>query len=356
MVSLRQFDRQISLTVVPPFGPGIRVNPPTSFVLAGGAPLIPQLRITFEVRKTITPEPSTAQIEVFNLGTISRDRVSGVIRRVIDFSQEFAFIDGRLITGSSLVPGGTAEKVSRVAGIAYVKLEAGYNGARSQLWSGNGDRVTSRRERVDWVTAISGGDGKLGITQGVSNRSFGAGTPAVVVADYLRTVMGLGTGTVLKPGNPLLPASLQTYVLGRPFVSTGRARDELTALLTLISAAEQENLGQVFPRALEWFVDDGDLFILGPGAVLPLPPVRVSPLPDPTALRLLSTPRRTENDGLEIYTLLAPSLRPGRAVQLLSLEAAGAYRVEEVSHRGDNRGGEFTSTARLRNLAPLPFL
>lgn len=357
MVNLRQFDRQCAVTVIPPFGPGILVNPPTSFTLVAGKPLRPQLRVSFRVRKTITDEPNTATISLFNLGKINRDRIAGVIRRVADISSLSATIDGRLITGSDLVPGGQAIITSQVSGVAYVALEAGYNGARSQLWTGNGDRVDSMRNRTTWVTRIEGSDSKVGLTQGVANKTFAAGTPALVVADYLRKVMGLGVGTQLVPGlSPSIPLALRQYTFARPYTSVGRARDELTALLTLISAAEQENRGQVFPRAFEWFVDDGDLYILGAGATLPLPPVRVTPLDDPTGIRLLSAPRRIENNGLEVRCLLAPSIRPAVAVQVLSGEAAGSYRCEEVEHEGDNRGGSFVSVARLRNLAPLPFL
>lgn len=337
MVSLRQFDRAVSLEVVPPTGTGILVNP--DFSVVAGIPIRPQLRVKFKVSKSISADPNRAAIKVWNLSKQSRDRAAGVVRRTIDFSSEFAFIDGRLIEGADL-GGGTAESVTTAGGLAYVKLSAGYNRAPSVIFEGSSSALDSSRDRVDWITEIAAGDGELGTQKGVANKSFGAGTVLVEVLAYLKKTMGFAIGgTALSLANATLPPGILNTTFFAGFAAVGRARDIFDALILSADA--------------QWFVDDGELWIVARDTgVLPGPPVTLSSLPDPTAARLLGKPRRLESDGVQVRALLNPSIRLGRQVILVSGELAGQYRCESLEHDGDNRAGKFTTTAELRSLVP----
>lgn len=336
VASLRQFDRACSLEVIPPTGVGILVNP--DFSVVAGIPIRPQLRVAFTVKKSITAEPNSASIKVWNLSKQSRDRAAGVVRRTVDFSKEFAFIDGRLIEGAAV--GGTTELVTTAAGLAYVKLSAGYNRAPSVIFEGSSSALNSRRQRVDWFTEIEAGDGELGMQKGQANRVFAGPAQLVDVLNYLKETMGLKVGgTTLSIANQTLPPGILNSTFFSGFAAVGRARDIFDALISTANA--------------QWFVNDGELWIVERDTgVLPGPPVRLSPAPDPSAARLLSKPRRLESDGVEVLALLNPSIRPGHAVTLVSGELSGQYRCESLEHRGDNRKGTFTTLAQLRSLTP----
>lgn len=330
VTTARQLGRSAQLEVVPPTGPGIFVNR-----LQPILPNIPgpkQLRIRFKVEKSITPEPQKCQVVVHNLGQRSRDKIAGVVRRTLDFSDDFLFIDGRLIEGKDL--GGTAQFVTTANGIAYIKLAAGYSGVPSVIFEGSSSALESVHKGQDWLTTIQAGDGQFGMEKGIANKSFESGTPLATVAEYLIKTMGLFPGLPFSPAT--VPAVMFSTVFPRGFVASGRAREVLSALMLSVSVV--------------WFVEDGEAYFIDKLGSLPAPPVRLSALPDPTAAQLLSKPRRLESDGVEVVMLLNPAVRIGREAIIISKALAGQYRVESLIHEGDNRAGKFITTAQLRNL------
>ena len=338
-LALRQFDRAAQLTVIPPDGPGILVNP--DFSVVAGVPIRPQLRIAFKVEKSLSPEPNTASIKVWNLSKQSRDRAAGVVRRTIDFSKPFRFIDERLET-QLITLGGSAELITTANGLSYVKLSAGYGAAPAVIFEGNSSSLLSEHRGTDWITEIVANDGGLGTQKGIANKAFESGTPLVEVLKYLVRTMGLVQGTPLVVGSPTLPVGVaNTVPFVNGFVACGRARDVFSALLLSVD--------------VEWFVDDGEVFLLDKDQTLPQPPVVVSAERDVQGLQLLSKPRRLESDGVEIRSLLAPPLRLGRRVTVVSGELAGDYRLESLQAVGDNRRARFATTAQLRSLSPVPF-
>lgn len=346
VANVRQFHRGASLTVIPPTGVGIFVNP-LILPVAPGIPNPPQIRIQFSIEKTLSTTPPKATIRVYNMSKLSRDRAAAAVKRTVDFSRAWLLTpDDRLVSGASL--GGSSELVTLASGDSYVKLEAGYGGSLSTIFEGNTTRVLSEQRGTDWVTTIEAEDGGLSNKNAVATATFDPGQTALDIVKHVVRTMGYLGGSI--PALP--PPKLALFPLTYGWTIVDRARDVLDEILK--------------PLDLEWWVDDGELWIVDSGtkdpltgeeiippSTLPGAPVRVSSIPDPTAIQLLETPKRTESDGIMIRCLLSPTIRVGRSVMIVSLELAGLYRCEVVEHQGDNRGGAFETTAYLRTLTPL---
>lgn len=289
------------------------------------------LRVDFRVTKTSTLEASTAEIGITGLSQRTRDRISGITRRVVDFSNEFVFQNGRMITGADL--GGSAELVNRNLGFPHVRLEAGWDGASFQVFEGGVINVRTRRFGTDRITRIECGDGVAGQQRGHANRVFSPGTPLFPVVDYLRRTMGAGRGN-------LTPARLSAVAGDRvnfseAFVCTGLSRDLFGMLFRLLE--------------VDAFIDDGELYMVRRGETLPGDPVKLA-----IGSGLLESPIRLEDDRVAVVARFHPGLRPGAAVVLASREVKGSYRVERVQHEGSSRGGGLRSMAELQDMSTVP--
>lgn len=323
MIAPFHFDRTVRVSITPANGrPGILVNPVA--LPAGGGFGPPQLRVMFEVERSIDTEPNSARVTVVNLGEQSRNNAAGVVRRRVDFSNEFAFIDGRLIEGAAL-GGGVVELVETSAGFGYMRLEAGYDGVASTIFEGGTTRLESRHEGTEWLTEVTAGDGETSLTTAVANKSFPDGTPALAIVAYLVRTMGLTPAGLATPP-PELAAAVSSGA-----VCIGRARDCLDALLTGLRVT--------------WWVDSGEFWAVGESGVLPVPPLPV--------VLALERPRTLEGGVVEVRLPLTPAARPGIPAALALPTLQGAYRVNRVTHRGDNRGGRYDTTLELVDLSPV---
>lgn len=334
MVSARQFNRGIRITVIPPLPVGGTVSPPVVInpippLPAGKGP--PQIHVRFSVSSSLTPEPQRAAIDAWNLQKLTRDSIAGASRRVTRWADNvvapFVKVDGRFRPGDPIVTDTTS-------GVAHVTLEAGYDGNLSRIFAGTCSPVRNRRVGgVDWITSMIAGDSELSMTQGVASQTFAPGTPAAAVVTYLASVMGLTVAPTVAFG------TLGGFLLKSGLVAVGRARDGLRDLL---GAA-----------GLSWWVEDGVLYILGDGEFVPGLPVFTSPEDVPGAHQLLESPMPLDDGGVRVKMQLAPEVRPGHQLLIASSEVAGAYRIEHTTHTGDNRSGPFTTEAIVRSQNPL---
>ena len=328
----RIFGRVATLEVVPPLLPGIRIETRASR----------GLRFQFSVLKTMDPAPSTASMTVYNLAKSTRELITGVSSRTIDISNVNG-LDGltpaqRVLAGI----GRPAVQITHASGGAYVRLSAGYErGNRaSQIFEGATTTADNRWSGSTWTTTLTCGDGQAGTDSGIACRAFESGTPLLVVVRYLRRTMGLGVGnSEFAITLPSVSGDRNTFPDG--FVAVGKAADILTELFKL--------------QDIDWFVDDGDLFIRdGRGEVPTANPGVFVPVVLDVGHGLLERPRRLEDGRYELVSLLNPNLRlAGRAI-VLSGEAAGNYRIEQVMHSGDTHGGDFRTVAEVRSIATIP--
>jgi hypothetical protein len=326
-----QYDRGVRLTVVPPQDLTGAVRPVLTFnprPPAYGQPSAPQMSIGFVVQRSLTPSPATAQIRILNLSKTSRDSIAGIVRSIATWRPSAAVVN----VDGVLRPGGT-EVTSTLAGMAAVRLEAGWGGALESLFVGTATRVHSRRQGPDWVTEIEATDGGFQIHKAVAYRPFPPKTPAGAVLAYLAETLGLG----LAQTQGL--TSLQAFSLVAGLHCQGDAWRGIQEMCA--------------PLRLTCWIEDGQIWILGDGESLPGQALVVSPEKIPGAIRLYREPEPIDESGLRIECALASDLRCGHLVTLASSEQRGVYRVEAVEHRGESRGGPFGSAAVIRDPTPI---
>lgn len=259
---------------------------------------VTDLRFAFEAKKSLGKEPNTLKITITNLSEQSR-----------------AALQGRTLR---------------------VTVSAGYEGTEGVLFVGDSRHVDSRPEGADWTTVIQCGDGERGYKHGRVSESFRAGVPVTSVLQKVADGMQLDSTQVVGVDG----LRGRQYVKG--YVAHGRASRELDKIL--------KGFGY------EWSIQDGKLQVLRPdtstaetvvvldaGSGLIGSPTLNTPSPtqhlDPFTNRVVSSGGRPT---LKAKSLLQPSIRPGRRVEIDSVVGIrGTFRVTEVTHTGDTAGGNW---------------
>ncbi len=327
MAAVLQYDRGARLTILPPQDLGGPVALPLTFnprPPVQGQAAEPQLTIDFSISKSLTPAPNGGTIRIYNLAQRSRDTIAGVVRSIASWRPKEAVVkvDGVLRAGGS-------EVTSQLAGMAGVILEAGWSGALQRVIAGTATNVRSYRQGTDRITEIQVTDGGFQLTRAVAARTFPPGTPALAVVEYLATTLGLG----LAPTQGL--AALGGFTLVAGLAAYGDCQQGIQDCCDALQ--------------LQWWVEDGLVWILGDGESLPGQPLVVSPELIPGAIRLYREPEPVDGQGLRLECALAPEMRCGHLVVVAASEQRGTYRVEAVQHGGRNVGGPFGSTAVVRD-------
>ena len=326
-----QFGTVAQVEVIPPFGNGVIVNPD----LTG---LAQQLRVDYTVTKGVG-QPGVCQVRAYNLKEESRNRWAGITRRIIDFSDEFAFLDGRLVTGADL--GGVSE-VSTANGFGALRLSVRYSGTATtaNLFEGTATRVQSQHRRHTWITDIEGGDGVMQSSSAIADKFWRSTVSMPEVIDYLvKRVMATTLATTLPP-------ALAGYKFQGGWDATNYyATDLLDQIVELPGVNSQ------------WWWDDGAVYITEKNTPLPTAPIVVSPQGGNGTYRMLSKPRAVEGGDVEVELLNTPQLRVGSPVTVLATKLGGTYFCRSFVHRGSNRGTRVCKTIpRLGSIGVVGFL
>jgi hypothetical protein len=118
------------------------------------------LRFTFKVQRSLSKEPNTAEISIWNLNAQTR----------------------ALLQELNL----------------HTVLEAGYVGSRAVIFSGELEYGSPGRDGTDWISTLQSADGGQQISQARVNLSFGGGTGVGTVLLRLAEELGLGLGNVAE--------------------------------------------------------------------------------------------------------------------------------------------------------------
>lgn len=328
MVAIRQYDRGVRVTVFPPqdlAGPSrvpIVVNARTPVQGVVGEP---QIHVQATVQRSLGPSPGTATIRLYNLAQTTRDTISGVVRSLARWRPvaPVVQVDGLLRAGGQ-------ETTSVLAGMAALRLDAGWSGALETIFLGTVIRPPRHyRQGPLRVTELQCSDGGFGEAVAVPSRAFPPQTTAVAILEYLAEVLGV---TVAQTQGL---TALQGFKLAQPVTIFGDAPQGITDLCE--------------PLRLTWWVELGVLYVLGEGESLPGQAVVVTPREIPGAIRLYQEPEPADDGALRITSALASSIRCGHLVTVAATEQRGTYRVESVSHQVDNRAGGFATQATIRD-------
>ena len=307
--------------------------------------------LSFECTRAMTAEPAIATVTAHNLPA----EVLGIFEAAQ--TKKSDDYDGLLIDlglqTEQVDPSGSD---ALEAGFLIVEVEAGFDGAMSRVFYCIGARVDSSSDSDDVtiVSTIRATENLDGALLGLPLRAFETGSTLFELVDYLRQIAGLGAGNLSYAS---LTAILGESRLDSPYiVSGGQALAHLTNVL------------QYLP--MRWFIDDREIWICGRDG-MPSPTNALPWIADGPAIQLepiIGRPTKSDGGFVEVACMLCPRVLPGRIVALtpggLALSSQGlspaasqvrramvppgAYRCEEVMHRGDTRGGEYRTTMKLR--------
>lgn len=244
-----------------------------------------ELRVSFEVERSLLRSPNKAQIAIYNLAAPT--------------------------VGEINQPG------------AVVQLIAGYRETAEVIFRGDLQRIEVTRDGADLVSAIIARDGGIAWTRGISAGLSGNDLSLSGAVQRLATAMEL-----------TVPAATRTALSGR----------RLRRAMALHGQGARALDTMLRSNGYEWSIQDGSLQVLAVGGALPDRAVILS-----SQTGLVESPVQAERGrGWVAKSLLQPKIAPGRAVMLQSERATGTYRVQRVVHRGDtHQAGVWNSEMEL---------
>lgn len=240
---------------------------------------IEQLRVAFEIDKTINEKPNPAKIQIWNL---NRDHINQLL------SQDYK----------------------------KVALSVGYGELR-QIYVGDITKTRIQREGLDFVLTLECSDGHQAYTQSRAKTTLKAGaTDKQIVEELQKTMPKVQTGAIDIPNQRKLP---------RGRVLNGNSRDILTKIACNNNA--------------DWSIQDGALIFLPKDKVLNDDAVLISQdtgminAPEQTDEGLELT--CLLNPALQIGGLVK--------VESIIDYFNGEYKIIKLAHSGDGIGGDWHS-------------
>lgn len=255
-------------------------------LLIDGAGEDQPLDIEFSVDKSVSREPNTVSISVYNLNRTHRDQL---------------------------------RSSSRVG----VRLEAGYRstGELTTIFDGDLRDVENIRDGRNVKTVIEGEDGGNAYREGRVQLAFNPGTSVVDVLRRTVGAMGIGEGN-LREVTDLEVNGSSTYPRGTAV--SGSARGAVDRLVRSCGCT--------------WSIQDGNFQLRRRGEPLRSTAIVLSPetglLESPTR----SKPERGRPRLVNAKCLMLPGLYPGRVVLLRSSELEAQLSIRKVRFGGSTFG------------------
>ena len=240
---------------------------------------ITQLRVAFEIDKTINEKPNPAKIQVWNL---NRNHINKLL------SQDYK----------------------------KAALSVGYNELR-QIYSGDITKVRIQRDGLDFVLTLECSDGHVANTQSRAKTTLKAGaTDKQIVEEIQKTMPKVQAGAIDIPNKRQLP---------RGRVLNGDSRE-------ILNRVARNNMA-------DWSIQDGSLVFLPKDKVLSDDAVLISQdtgminAPEQTDDGLEIT--CLLNPALQIGGLIK--------LESIIEYFNGEYKVVKLAHSGDGMGGDWHS-------------
>jgi hypothetical protein len=280
------FDRRVKLVIAAPISNDF-------LTVSAQVTTIDALRVAFKITKTLSKDPNSAEIKVYNLSQATR----------------------------SALPGKGAK----------ILLHAGYAQTIEQIFLGDARLIQHKREGSDWITTIECGDGERAAKFARISESFAGGVPAKAVVDKIVKATGLEVG------------NLGTVSAGM----TGQYTQGYTAHGGALKELEKA----IQSAGYELSVQDGELQALKEGETTT---ETVVVLDKDSGLvgspEMGSSSKKGAKPFLSVKSLLQPILKPGRKVRVKSAQFAGDFKAVKVEHEGDTNGGNWYTMLELQAL------
>lgn len=280
----RQYKRVYNLTIVP---------------TDGEARVISDLRVNFEITKSVLSFPNLCKLVIYNPNEETKSALQKKFTKII--------------------------------------LNVGYEGDVRLLFKGEVRNVFQMKTGVDRLITVYAGDGERDWQNATFNKTFTENVAiSSAIEEVLKTFKEVTIGTI--NGLPQVADKLRGQTL------SGSSKDILDQF------ADE--------YGFDWSIQDGEVVITpiespleGDEAVL-----------INAATGMLGSPTVTEI-GADVSTLLNPRLLPNRAFKIESVnsdiqlgnlffrnvkrtDAEGVYKIQEVTFKGDSREGDWVSSVK----------
>lgn len=284
----RQFKRAYDLTIIP---------------VSGESRVIRELKIRFEITKSVLSFPNLAKLVIFNPSKATIDALEGKFTKVI--------------------------------------LNAGYEGNIRLLFKGEVRNAFQGKTSTDRTITVFAGDGQRDWQNASFNKTFTENVSiSAAIDEVLKTFKDSVIGAL--EGIPTIADKLRGQTL------SGSSKDIMDQF------ADE--------YGFTWSIQDGEV-ITTPDAQ-PLEGTEAVLVTSATGM--IGSPIVTEI-GADVTTLLNPRLFPNSAFKIESVNAdiqlgnlffrniprsnaEGTYKIQEVSFRGDSREGDWLSSVKGRVL------
>lgn len=247
------------------------------------------LRICFSIKKTLTKEPNTLDLKIYNLSKSTRSAM-------------------------------------KKAG-AKITVTAGYQNEFGMIFAGDARTVDHTHDQAEWVTHIQCGDGELAYRFARCSGSFASGTSIKDVIRHAVKSLGVNSGNLEDAlQSAKFRANLSQFIHG--YTAHGKASGELDKLLR--------------SAGLTWSIQNGALQVLQGTAPAKGAAILLSP-----STGLIGSPDHgtPEKIGLppvlKVKSLLRPAARCGGVIEIHSEDVNGQFRVNQLEHTGDSANGDW---------------
>lgn len=288
----RQYKREYALTIIP---------------IDEEAIVIRNLRINFEIRKSVISAPNLAKVTLFNLSQKTLSSIQKKFTKVI--------------------------------------LNVGYGNDLKMLYKGEIRNVFQSRNGVDTLTTFYAGDGERAWQNASLNKTYDKTvSPDIVIKDIIKTFINVDPS--LASGSIETISNISDKLLGQTL--SGSSKDILNTF------ADE--------YGFDWSIDDGKINVINTDSYLKANEAVLIT----NSTGMINSPILTEI-GVDVTTLLNPRLIPnnlfkiesiGADVQMGNLffrnikrtKAEGIYKIQETIFKGDNYGGVWLSSVKGRSL------
>lgn len=256
--------------------------------------------ISFEAEKNSESTPNPCKITIANLNNDSR-----------------TFIERRIEkTDSSGVKTIIVPSVELQVGYGEVKNKSGQMVKKYEtIYRGNiGRAYTGEKTGPDLMTNIECGDGQQAYKEATIEKSYAPGTSLKDVITDTAASFGKTVAAIKDVGEKSFKNGLSL---------SGLSRDVMDRL---VGGSE-----------LEWSIQDDAVQVVGQSSSVGDRVVKIS-----QESGLIGSPSKGDK-GIKVRSLLQPKLKPGSVFNLVSRDLKGDFRVRKITHKGDNKAGDFFS-------------
>jgi hypothetical protein len=330
MSARRQYKRSVNVT----WGAASEVKPAELEVPAFN-PSIGNLdddgvRISFDATRTLAGEPDRAKVELWNLAKSTAASIAADHEKLI--------ANQKAVINSGLFDELLTSALSELQDSHVVQLSAGYGGRPELIFQGEYTDVRSRERRgfSDVVTVMELGDSVSSLRDGFIGQPLGLGVNIPQFIAEFTKATGIKTS---KDAAARIAAVAPNSTV--TLFQNGAAVDMLDGMADYLGFA--------------WFVLDGELHMLPPGAVIQDFAIILQQGRD-----LLDFSSSSGFDEIEGVTNMNARISPGRGI--LIIDEAGrpvgspiGYSVQACRYQGDTHGPAFrTEFSAIEAFEPLP--